>query len=116
MSRSTNIEDLDDEQDVFEEQEEQEEQEETQVPIAVNKNQGYSTTLLEIYKKHLLRNIKEVLLVICLVLLSHNRQITETLKSLLKSVGASDNQYVLLLKGLISGGFFLIVKVYMNPL
>jgi hypothetical protein len=113
MSRSTNIEDLDDEQDVFEEQEEQEE---SQVPIAVNKNQGYSTTLLEIYKKHLLRNIKEVLLVICLVLLSHNRQITETLKSLLKSVGASDNQYVLLLKGLISGGFFLIVKVYMNPL
>jgi hypothetical protein len=114
MSRSTIIEDLDDEQEVIEEQEEyQEYQVQGDLPISGDQKQAYSTTLMEMLKIHVRRNIKEVLLVICLVLLSHNRQLTEILKSLMKSVGGTDNKHVfLMLKGLLSGGIFLSGKVY----
>jgi hypothetical protein len=106
MGRSTKISELEEEEE--EEEEEQEvyvEKEEQVVP----KSAVYSS--FEQFKFYLIENLKEILLISFVVMLSNHKQVT----SLVESFNFTDNEYLLLLlKGVVSSGLILSMKAYLK--
>jgi hypothetical protein len=104
MSRSTKLEDLGDEE---------EEVEVEAIPVKNEKQESRGTTFqdkssFETVKEYIIENIKEILLVMSVVILSHNKQIS----SFINSFKITDNEYLLLLlKSLVSGGLFVSGKL-----
>jgi hypothetical protein len=108
MSRSTKIEDLDDEVEVIGEQENGTVPSVPSVPSVLSEFPFKEKSTFETFKEYVIKNLKEILLVMSVVMLSNNKQIS----SFINSFKLTDNEYLLLLlKALLSGGLFVSGKL-----
>ena len=109
MGRSTKISELEEE-----EEEEEEEVVEGNREVAPKRHalEEPVQSSFEQFKMYLIENLKEILLISCVVMLSNHKEITR----LIESFKFTDNEYLLLLlKGLVSSGLILSGKAYLAP-